>query len=110
MVQALDRIAHCFEHVSPPACDLRELMIREDAEGVWERLFETIRIMIPGNQEKIVQLTQETFLWLMSTPAFETFIFEGLTDEEMVARLLSAVTDVSIDRDSICSLSIASSC
>ena len=92
MVQALNRIAYCFGRDSAPACDLPELMVREDAGAVWRRVFELVRMMAPGNTAHIEQLTQEVFLWLLSTRVFESFIGEGLTDEEMVARLLSIVS------------------
>ena len=97
MLQALDRIAHCFGRDSGPPCHLPELMVTEDAGSVWSRVFELVRMMAPGGTERIEHLTQEVFLWLLSTRVFESFVGEGLTDEEMVARLLSVVTDAAID-------------
>ena len=97
MLQVLDRIAHCFGRVSAPPFDLPELMEREDAGSVWARVFELVRMMAPGSRERIEHLTQEVFLWLLSTRVSESFVDEGLSDEEMVARLLSIVTDVTID-------------
>ena len=97
MLQALEGISHCFGRDYAPAADLRALMAREDAGSVWARVFELILAMAPGSTERIEHLTQEVFLWLLSTRVFESFAGEGLTDEEMIARMLSIVTDVTID-------------
>ena len=92
MVQALNRIAYCFGRDVAPRYDLPDLMVKEDAGELWGRVFELVRIMAPGSTAQIEQLTQEVFLWLLSTRVFESFIGEGLSDEEMIARLLAIVT------------------
>ena len=98
MVEALSRIADCFGRDSASACELPQLMAREDAEAVWDRIFETVRTVMPPNcPRNMEQLTQEVFLWLASTRVFEAFVGEELTDEEMVSRLLAIMIDAAVD-------------
>ncbi len=82
------------ERVSPKqapghARGWRELLIAEDAEALWQRLFTFIRSATPDLQVDFDQLTQEVFISLLAAGRFNLYIEQELTDQQIESDLLS---------------------
>jgi len=67
--------------------DLRELLVREDAQAVWDRIQELIRSLDPTAQ--LDQLTQEVFVCLLASNRIGAYLNSEYSEDEIVLDLLS---------------------
>ena len=75
--------------------DLRELLVREDARAVWDRIHLLIRSLEPTAH--LDQATQDVFVSLLATDRIDTYLREKYTEDEIVLDLLSLFPE-DIDR------------
>ena len=71
--------------------DLRELLVREDARAVWDRIHVLIRSLDPT--EHLDQVTQEAFVCLLATDRVGAYLREDYSEDEIVLDLLSILSE-----------------
>ena len=63
--------------------DWREIMIRQDAKSIWQRLSALVRLTFPERDDEHDAITQEVFLDLISGERINTYIEENYSGEEI---------------------------
>jgi len=71
--------------------DLRELLVREDAQAVWDRIQELIRSIDPTAQ--LDQLTQEVLVCLLASNRIGAYLNSDYSEDEIVLDLLSIFSE-----------------
>ena len=75
-----------------PEPDLRELLVREDASAVWDRIQSLIRSLDPT--EYLDQVTQDVFVCLLATDRIGAYLKEeDYSEDEIVLDLLSILSN-----------------
>jgi hypothetical protein len=69
--------------------DWRQLLTSQNASLIWHNLSILAREIIPDNQHRLDQVTQECFLYLLATGRIEEYISGNYSNEEIRADLLS---------------------
>ena len=67
--------------------DLRELLVREDARAIWDRIQVLIRSLDPT--ACLDQVTQDVFVCLLATDRIGAYLREDYSEDEIVLDLLS---------------------
>ena len=67
----------------------RELIIRQDADGIWQRVHTLVRTAMPDESSNIDLVSQELFLNLLTTNRLLMYIEQGYADKEIELDLLS---------------------
>ena len=67
--------------------DLRELLVREDARAVWDRIHVLIRSLDPASHPD--RVTQDLFVLLLATDRTGAYLKEDYSEDEIVLDLLS---------------------
>ena len=67
----------------------RQLIIEEDADAIWRKLFAIIQSANPDGGADCDQMTQELFLHLLTTGRLSLYINQEFSDEEIEQDLLS---------------------
>jgi hypothetical protein len=70
---------------------LRDLLIREDAPGVWDRIQVLIRPLDPTAH--LDQLTQDVFVCLLATDRIAAYLRDDYSEDEIVLDLLSILSE-----------------
>lgn len=71
--------------------DLRELLVREDARAVWDRIHLLIRSLEPTAH--LDQTTQDVFVCLLATDRIGAYLREDYSEDEIVLDLLSILAE-----------------
>jgi hypothetical protein len=73
--------------------DLRELLVREDARAVWDRIQVLIRSLDPTAYLDLDQVTQDVFVCLLATDRIGAYLREDYSEDEIVLDLLSILSN-----------------
>ena len=90
------RARHCYLTAESPGtknCDLRRLLVQEDASGVWKALNALIRPLFPDHPEQLNRLSQDFFLCLLTSDRFADYVTDLYSDEEIALDLLTLLHD-----------------
>ena len=71
----------------------RQLIIEEDANAIWRKLFALIQSSNPDSGTDCNQITQEVFLHLLTTEQLSLYINQEFSDEEIELDLLSLASE-----------------
>jgi hypothetical protein len=71
--------------------DLRELLCREDARAVWDRIHVLIGSLDPAAH--LDQATQDVFVCLLATDRIGAYLCEDYSEDEIVLDLLSILSE-----------------
>ncbi|MGA9770932.1 MAG: hypothetical protein WBV94_17995 [Blastocatellia bacterium] len=72
--------------------DWREILIKQEAQAIWQKLLWLVRSSIREDPDKHDSITQDIFLFLMSTDRFSLYIERGFSDEEIKLDIISLLT------------------
>jgi len=67
----------------------RQILIEEDADAIWRKLFTIIKSVIPDGEADCDKVTQEVFLHLLATGRLSLYINQEFSDKEIEQDLLS---------------------
>ena len=81
-----------------PVCDWRELLIRQDAETLWQRLSALVRSDNPEQTAEHAAITQEIFLDLLSGTRINTYLEQGYSSEEIRQEIKTIISDAKRSR------------
>ena len=70
----------------------RKLLIDEEAEAIWQKLFTLIESTASDDRSDCCQITQEVFLHLLATQRLRMYLTRDFSDEEIDMDLLSLVS------------------
>jgi len=71
--------------------DLRELLVREDARAVWDRIHLLVHSLEPTAH--LDQTTQDVFVCLLATDRIGAYLREDYSEDEIVLDLLSILAE-----------------
>jgi hypothetical protein len=72
--------------------DWREILIKQDAQAIWRKLSLLVRSAIREDCNNHDFITQDLFLFLISTDRFSMYIERGFSDEEIKLDIISLFT------------------
>ncbi len=64
-------------------CNWRELLMRQDAEIIWQRLSDLVRLTLPDRLGEHDFITQEVFLHLLSGDRVSKYLEEDYSADEI---------------------------
>ena len=71
--------------------DLRELLVREDAQDVWDRIHELIRTLDPTAD--LDQMTQDVFVCLLASNRICVYLSQDYSEDQILLDLLSTLPE-----------------
>ena len=66
----------------------RELFVNQDAEAVWQNIYNLIRSVVSDTNSDYEQMTQELFLRILTTERIHLYVEQGCSDDEIRDDLL----------------------
>lgn len=69
--------------------DWRETLIKQDAQAIWRKLSLLVRSVIREHTNNHDSITQDIFLFLISTDRFGMYIERGFSNEEIKLDIMS---------------------
>ena len=72
--------------------DWRELLIKQDAQAIWRKLSLLVRSAIREHPDNYDSITQDIFLFLISTDRISMYIERGFSNEEIKLDIISLLT------------------
>ena len=73
--------------------DWRQVLLSQDAEAIWCELSILVRTAMPDHAGGYEQLTQELFLYLLTTNRFSVYIEQKYSDSEITEDLVYILSD-----------------
>jgi hypothetical protein len=78
--------------VSAHGRDWREILIKQDAQVIWRELSRLVRSAIQEHHNDYDSLTQELFLFLISTDRLNMYVEQDFSDEEIKLDITTLLT------------------
>jgi hypothetical protein len=72
--------------------DWREILIKQDAQAIWRKLSLLVRSALREHPDNYDSITQDIFLFLISTDRISVYIEQGFSDEEIKLDIISLLT------------------
>lgn len=72
--------------------DWREILIKQDAQAIWHKLSLLVRSAIREDPNNYDPITQDLFLFLISTDRFNMYVERDFSDEEIKLDIISLLT------------------
>ena len=91
VAQRASRDFFSVSHLVGPEPDLRELLVREDASAVWDRIQALIRSL--DSTEYLDQMTQDVFVCLLATDCIGAYLKEDYSEDEIVLDVMSILSN-----------------
>ena len=72
--------------------DWREVFLSQDADAIWRKLYALVRSNIPESPPDQERITQELFLFLVSTGRVIIYLDQGYSNEDIRLDLISLLS------------------
>ena len=72
--------------------DWREVLLSQDADAIWRKLYALVRSNIPDKPSEQERITQELFLFLVSTGRVNMYLEEDYSSDAIRLDLISLLT------------------
>ena len=72
--------------------DWREILIKQDGQAIWRKLSLLVRSAIREHPDNYDSITQDIFLFLISTDRLSMYIERGFSSEEIKLDIISLIT------------------
>ena len=72
--------------------DWREILIKQDGQAIWRKLSLLVRSAIREHPDNYDSITQDIFLFLISTDRISMYIERGFSNEEIKLDIISLLT------------------
>ena len=72
--------------------DWREVLVSQNADAIWHKLYALVRSNIPDKPSDQELITQELFLFLVSTKRVNMYLEQGHSSEEIRLDLISLLS------------------
>ena len=84
---------HVSARKAPPhGSDWREILIKQDAQAIWRKLSQLVRSALREDTNNYDSITQDIFLFLISTDRLGMYIERGFSSEEIKLDIISLIT------------------
>lgn len=72
--------------------DWREILVKQDAQAIWRKLSRQVRSALQEHAYNYDSVTQDIFLFLISTDRFSLYIERDFSNEEIKLDIMSLLT------------------